>query len=320
MAAVQDQDRLAAQHLEAGRPFRQGKAAFHRLIRQDDTAVPQSFHGLQGRCGIAQLMPAQQRKPVFPSPIPKALSVQTVPEGFQHVFSILCIGCNSRCLVERDHPVAADFADHCHGLRRAAVADGSGAAFQNAAFGTGNLFQGAAKILCMVQADVGNDGSLGRINDIGGIHRAAHAHFEHNIVAAHLAEIEHADGRDYLKLAGVVLHGVGLNGDQRGDGGKCCLGDIFSVHLDTLAEILQVRRRIKAGTEAGLPQDPLDHGTGAPLAVCSGHVDESQILLGIAQPLEQLPGSVEAQARAAPGIVVDIGNCLLNSHIQLPFP
>ena len=116
----------------------------------------------------------------------------------------------------------------------------------------------------------------------------------------------------------MVLHGISCIPHARSDPAQSLLCDVFSADLDPLPEVLDIGRRIEARHIARLPQDPFHHSTSASLAVGAGHMNETQALLRLSHKAQQFLRPGQPQFPLAPGMCVDIVNCLGNSHI--PFP
>ena len=133
----------------------------------------------------------------------------------------------------------------------------------------------------MLQTDVGDDGDFGAVYDVGGIEGTAHADFKNHDVAVLFEKILHGDGGHQLKLAGVILHGVGVNANLLRDPREILARNIPAVHLHALAEVLDIGRGIESGPIPRMAENRVQHGTGGALAVASGDMDELQLFLRI---------------------------------------
>ena len=168
----------------------------------------------------------------------------------------------------------------------------------------------------MLKANVGDDGDLRRVNDVGGVQRAAHADLQHDDIALCLGKVEHGDRRHQLELARMILHRLCFGAHAPGEAGKRIAGDVLPVHAHPLAEILDVRRGIKPRAVSRRTQDRVQHGAGAALAVAARHMDESEPLLRVAEPCKQLARALQAEARRAPAVVFDICDGFFSVHVN----
>ena len=88
----------------------------------------------------------------------------------------------------------------------------------------------------MIHAQCRNDCALRGINDIGGIQRAAKAHFQHHDLTFLLGKIEHSQRCDDLKLGGHIFHGIGGRLYLLHQLHQRFVRDLHTVDLDALVE------------------------------------------------------------------------------------
>ena len=211
--------------------------------------------------------------------------------------------------------LTTDLLQGVHDLGFRVIQHGSAAGLDNAALGPGNLGEGVSKVLRVFQTDIGDDGCLRTVDDIGGVQFTAHPDLQDDNVAVFFQKILHGNGCDQLKLAGMVLHGVGTAADLFRDAGEILAGNVLPVQLHALAEVLDIGRGVESGPVTGTPENRFQHDTGRALAVAAGDMDELQLLLWIPQGMKELTCPVKTETRGAPGIVFDIGNGFLHSHV-----
>ncbi len=208
----------------------------------------------------------------------------------------------------------ANFGDNLHDFRVVLVEDDVGAGLDDTGLGARDFGECVAEILGVLEADVGDHGDFWGIDHIGGVKFAAETYFENHKVAPLTVEVLHADRRNELELARMILHGLRLGAHALGDFAQSFLRDILAAHLDALPEILDIRGREKACPIARLAQNALDHGAGRAFAVGAGHVDEAQVFLRVAEPVQKFLRARKAQAPLAPGVSVDVIDCFLRGH------
>ena len=170
----------------------------------------------------------------------------------------------------------------------------------------------------MVHAHGRQHRRLRRIDDIGGIQRAAQAHFQHGNVALFPPEVQQSNGSDQLKLRGVVLHGLGGRADLLCQSRQGVLRDHLAIDLDPLPEVLQVGRGIQAHPVARGLQNGGQHGAGTALSIGTGHMDEFHPPLRVSQGAEQRPDALQARCVALPLKAVNVGDGLLTGHEHPP--
>ncbi len=104
-----------------------------------------------------------------------------------------------------------DFADGLVGFGVLRQRDEGAVRAEDTGLFAGDLGDGVAEVVLMVERDVGNDGDQG-VDDVGGVEAAAEADFEDGDVSLLLLEVEEGQGGQSLEEAGVVRE-LGL-GDE----------------------------------------------------------------------------------------------------------
>ena len=138
----------------------------------------------------------------------------------------------------------------------------------------------------MFQSNVRNDGNFRAVDDIGGVQLAAHADFQNYNITLLFTVILHGDGCNQFKLAGMIFHRVRYVPHLFRNPGEVFSGDILSVQLNALTEILNVGRGIEPGPVPSLPQNGIQHGAGRAFPVASGDMNKLQLLLWISKGMQ----------------------------------
>ena len=188
------------------------------------------------------------------------------------------------------------------------------AAFDDAGLGGGDLLHRAAQILGVIQSDAAQHGGFRRGDDVGGIELAAHSHLAYHDVAVSAGEPGEGDGRDHLKLRGVIRHGVRQRPHLLRHGAQRLVGDHLAVDLHPLVEPEDIGRRVQTRSVACGAQHGRQHGTGGALAVGARHMDEFQCPLRMTQLLQQRIDALQPGFAAPPVHGVDIGQRLTDRH------
>ena len=311
VAAVQQKGRLAAQQLKPARPAHLRQSLPDGAVGHLPAAAPQGPQRLDGDGRVAGLVAGQQgqsqpRKAV----VVEGLAVQT--GGAEGQFGKVrhreggVLGRGRR----RDDPV---------GLGRAAVADHRAARLDDARLGGGDVGQGGAQFLDVVHPQRGDDRALGRVDDVGGVQRAAQPHLQHHDIAVLLREIEHPQRGDQLKLGGDVGHGRGGGPHLLHQADQVPVRDGRAVDLDALIEADDIGRSEQPDLIPGTAQAAVQHGGGAALAVGAGHMDKAELFVGVPQGGQQGAGPRKARLVALPVDRVDVGEgFLIGHHGRLP--
>jgi hypothetical protein len=153
---------------------------------------------------------------------------------------------------------------------------------QDAALLAGDLGDGVAKILLVVERDVGDDGEQ-RLDDVGRVQPAAETDFQHQDAGVFAIEIQEGDGREPLEEAGqlgkaavrkqlpagLVYAGIDL--------GEVAVWNRFQHavvrELNAFVHAYQMRAGVEAGSVARGRQDRGQGGRGRAFAVGAGDQD-----------------------------------------------
>jgi hypothetical protein len=115
----------------------------------------------------------------------------------------------------------------------------------------GDLFDGMAEEIFVIEINLSDYGDL-RLDYVGGVEAATHAHFEYGDVHVLLGEIGEGDGGDTFKKRG--MRGQRAAGQQllddvveaREGGGEIGVGDFTVADFNALVDAQQMRRGVKA--------------------------------------------------------------------------
>ena len=142
----------------------------------------------------------------------------------------------------------------------------------------GDLGERIAQKVCVIHADGGNDLHQRGGDDVGGVQKAAAAHFQRHDVAALFLKIKKRQGGLYLKDGGAgkarFLHVLGSGGNGRHVAGKRLFFDVLPVHLNALPVGKQRGRDVASGTVARAGQDRGKIGQNRSFSVGTGNVNE----------------------------------------------
>ena len=314
---------MSGKDLKAGRPpdFRQPLT--DRLLRNLPAPPSQGFDNGQGGGRIVKLIFSKKAKTQGficrngyilrgRSRVMKKAEGLTLKSLFNQLDPAVT------CYMKRASFFLTDAPHHIHHLCCVLITHNIRAGFDDPALVAGNLRQGIAQIFRVLQPDIGDNSHFRCVNDIRGVKNTAQTHFQHDNIAVFFCKIKQADRRDDLKLTRMVLHGIRRVAHTRRDPAQRFFRDILAADLDPLPEIFNIWGRIKTGHITRLPQDPLHHGTGAALAVAARHMDETQLLLRIAQKPQQFLRPGQPQLPLTPGMCVDILNCFCYRHQNAP--
>ena len=176
------------------------------------------------------------------------------------------------------------------------AADGGDARLDDAGFFTGDQGQGVSELLGVVEADRGDNGD-GWPADVGGIQAAAESHFEHHRVALCLGEAEERDrGHDVEERGTAARDARGFGfAIERFDGAAHSFREQpefverawLAVDGDAFGDRFQVGRGVEGRAEPGGAKDRGRHGGRRPFALGARDMDDSQAVLGIAEPPHQ---------------------------------
>ena len=319
VTAVQQKGGLVPQQLEAARPAYGLKAGADGALRDVPAMGTHHPQRRDGQRGVARLIAADERQAHTVQPVEVELhriEVSTIVLQFVEIH-----------LRQGGMLLSTDAADHGVRFRHAAVAHHRAALFDDARLRGGNVRDGGAQLLHMVHAQRRDDRARRRVNDIGGVQRAAEAHFQHHDIALLLGKIEHAQRRDDLELGGHILHGVGGRLHLLHQPHQRVIRNLLSVHLNALVEAVDEGRGVQAHPIARCLQAGRHHGGGAALAVGARDVHEFQLLVRVAQGGQQGAGAGQTGLMAGPlngmdvlqGLFVVHRYCLfLRSRFRMP--
>lgn len=190
-----------------------------------------------------------------------------------------------------------DLADGLVGFGVLGEGDEDAVGAEDAGFFPGDVGDGGAEVLLVVEGDVGEDGEQG-LDDVGGVEAASEAYFEDGEIELQLGEVEEGEGGEGLEVAGRVGElargdeGAGGVVDLEEEAGEGVVGDLVevwsgawgeAVGADALGDMDEVRRGIEAGAEACGGGDVGEGGGGAALAVGAGDEDGAEAPLGAAE-------------------------------------
>ena len=294
------------QQFKAARPLHGLQSGADGAFRHVPAFGPQHPQGGDGHRRVAGLVAADEGQvhPVQPVKI-KGDCVQISTVDLQFVEIHFGQGRILLC----SHPP-----DDRIGLRDPAVAHHRAARLDDARLGGGNIGQRGAQLPDVVHTQRGDHGALRLLDDVGGIQRAAQPHFQHHDIALFAGKIQHPQRGDDLELGGHIGHGVGGRLHPLHQLHQFFVRDLLPVHLDPLVEPVDEGRGEQAHPVPGCLQAGRQHGRRAALAVGARHMDEAELLVGVAQRGQQ--GAGAAQAGFVPGPLhrVDVFHCLFVVH------
>ena len=225
--------------------------------------------------------------------------------------------------------------DDRQGVRGLGGADRGDAGLDDGGLLRGDLGQGAAEDVDVIEAEAG-DGAGGGGDDVGGVEAAAEADFddaEVDFVSGEVVERERRERFEGGDAAPIRERheriNLGNGGSERfyalGEGG---LGDGLAVDLDALADGVQVRRGVEADLEAGGLAGGGGHGADAALALGPRHVRRRIAQVGVAEAAQQFINARKVKIAVAQllgaldfevGEAEDVVDCLAVVHGRRPF-
>ena len=315
VAAIQKQQRMAAQHLDAG-----GQAGLFQAVQDclvgDVKAViaPQGQGDFHRHGGVPSLMAARH------------FQHNLIAAVVNVVFQRAALAPDQVVVFRRDNGgmgVGCRGQNGSHGLGGlVGVADNRAALLDDARLLGGNIHQGISQKLHVIHADAGDRGHQRMGHDVGGIIHAAHAGFQHNNVAGFPGKPEQCHRGDGLKLPGAVpaFQADGVDGVQHlfSQIGQRLGRDHLAVDLEPFPEIGDIGADGQPGLIPRLLQDRRGHYGQGTLAVGARDMDAFEVLFRVAQLVHQSAHPVQC-AVAAVGQRVQGFNCLLWGHRVL-FP
>ena len=273
------------------------------------TLPAQDAYRLQHRCGVFELMLAQERDGVCLAAVGKHLTVTAVKLGVD----VVKIGHGQLGVA-----LGADIPHDLHDLAVLLIHDDGAALFYDARLLKGDLLKRAAQNGGVVKADVCNDAAVGAGDDICCIEPAAHADLEHDNVALSSAKPHKCHGGHHLKLSRVIVHCVGVRFHLRNELGDLVILNGLAVYLHTLVKAIYIRRGVKPHGEPCLFENRCQHCRDAALAVCSGDMHISKLGLRVSQTAQKLRYPFKPRLRSAPRNAVYIFKCLFVIHCFSP--
>ena len=164
----------------------------------------------------------------------------------------------------------------------------------------------------MLKANVRHDADLRRGNDVRRIHAPAETDLERDDIALLLHEVQKGNGRHDLKARGHLAHLLGRvpHGVRECDEGLVV--NFLSVHAHALVKAQQVRRGVEPCAVPRAPQHRGEHRGGRALAVRARDVDESELLLRIAEQTQKLARARKSRRALLPVVELQILEGLLN--------
>ena len=306
VASVHNEVRIPAQQLKPAGPGHVPEALADVFLTDAPALLLQAVHHRQHHGGVFQLMlPQQGQEQLLPAAAVETLPLEAVAMGHQGI---------KVPEVELCPHLQAFPGIHSLHLGLVPVGRHMAARLNDTGLGFGNLLDGVAQDLRMLQTQVTDHRHLRGVDDIGRVQLAAQAHLQRHNVTLVPGKIFHGDDRYQLKLRGMVLHGLGVGLHIFRNVGQLLVGDVLPVHIHPLIEAEDVGRGVKAGAVARLTEDGRGHGGGGALAVGARDVDKFQLLLRIPQPAKQLLGPGQARDGALPAYGMDVSQCFFVSH------
>ena len=312
VAAVEQQQRMAAQHLDAGGHPGIGKALQNGIVRNIIAELtPESQRDLDSHGGVVSLVRAGQAQ---------CGAIAAVVDA---VFQPLAAQQRQIVLIGRDDArvrLGSGGQDRPHSLRRlVGIVDDDGSFFYNTSLLGGNFIKGISQNFHVVIADL-CDGCHELVgHDVRCVAAAAQAGLQHDKVTLFAGKPEQRQRSDSLKLDRdlAALQFDGIDGVQHllGQVGQGAGRDHLAVDLEPLTEVHHIRADGQTGLVARCRQDGGRHGRKAALAVRARNVDALQLFFGVSQMVAQVlhPGQTGcALPHARQG--VQGFNCLLGRH------
>ena len=155
-----------------------------------------------------------------------------------------------------------------------------------------NLLEAVAQQVHVIHTQRRDHRHEGR-HDIGRIEAAAESHFQHGHIDLFARKEHESQRRDDLEPR-QSFHGVEVGFELIDELRELFSGDVFAVHLHSLAERMQMRRNIKAGAIPGRSQTGFDHRRRRAFAFCARDMNGAISPIGPPQSIEQLVDPIEA--------------------------
>ena len=201
VTAVQQEGRAVPQKLKPARPLHSLQTGADGFFRNVPAVGPQDPQGGDGHRRIAGLVAADERQLHAGQAVKikgDLVQISTIDLQFVEIH-----------FGQRRVLFSGRSADDRIRFRHPAVTHHRTALFDDARLRGGDVGQGGAKLFHMVHAQRRDDRARRVLNDVGGIQRAAQAHFQHHNIAVFPGKVQHPQRGDDLELGGHVGHGIG---------------------------------------------------------------------------------------------------------------
>ena len=146
----------------------------------------------------------------------------------------------------------------------------------NAGFLMGDFFQGISQILHVIHCHIRNDWDDWK-NDIGGVIKSSHAHFDNRIIHLFFAEDPEGHRCQQFKLSrsfnAFSNNLIGSFFDNSSRFCKSFLCHVVAAYIDAFRVVNQVRWHISAYFQLCIFQNAGNHGYHASFTVGAGNVD-----------------------------------------------
>ena len=177
-------------------------------------------------------------------------------------------------------------------------ADRGHAGLEDAGLFLGDLAERVAELGHVVLADRGDRGDLG-LDHVRAVEPTAQAGLDDRDVDLLLGEVLERDGRQDVEVRRHRLElRATIGSTSRTRRAKSAVRDHLAVDLDPLADVDQVRAGVEPDLVAGGLEHRRDHRASAALALGAGDVDGLELLVRVAQLLEQGPHAIEVEVLA----------------------
>ena len=308
--AVDDEERIPREELEASRPDSAGETGADGGFRNPEAAALQAVDDVEHSHRIFHLVVSEQ----LDAEIPAASVVENLPvdrpraggEGSR------IRGDEVRSCV-RVH-VREAFPYDLHDARELMVEDAVGARLQDAGFFRGNLLDGIPEKLGVVEADVHDGTDLRSGDDVRRVEATAHADLKHDEIAVLLLEPAEGHRGDHLEVRRLLAEGL-CGGTHAGrKPAEIRIRNHLPVDGEALVELVEVRRDIKTGPEARGRQNRLGHDAGRALAVRARDVHITELLLRIAEGVHEILHTLKPDLRVFPVRPMKERDCFIPVH------
>jgi len=190
--------------------------------------------------------------------------------------------------------VGGGFANGLVGLEMLREGDESAVGAEDSGFFAGDLGDGVAEVVLVVEGDVSDDREEG-VDDVGGVKTASKPNFEDGYIYRFFScfaiscEVLEGEGGEDFEEAGWVGEIAGFNEEAGGfvdlevEAGEVFVRDLDAIDLDAFVDADQVRRGVETCAVAGCCEDAGQGGGGGAFAVGSGDQDGGEGVLRVAE-------------------------------------